>query len=295
MSSEEKILLIINKNSGTGNKPDVPDIVASHTEMAGRSFKTYTISGDNDSAQINQEIKSYKPSLVVASGGDGTVNLVGQLLIGKKIRMGIIPTGSANGMAYELGIPTDVIKAVDLLFTGKPIKIDAVKINNSSTSFHLCDIGLNARIVKSFEEEGGRGMMGYAKHLFKEIFSPEISFTMNFNTPSKNIKTKAIMAVIANSTSYGTGAKINPTGNLSDGKFELVILKPHPPWFVFKMLVTMFRGTLHLQRYIKVYPLEEVKISLSEPHELQVDGEVLGLHKLVEAQIIPKALEVIVP
>jgi diacylglycerol kinase family enzyme len=103
------------------------------------------------------------------------------------------------------------------------------------------------------------------------------------------------MAVIANSTRYGTGAIINPTGDLEDGRFELIILRPHPVWLLLKLIFVMFAGTIHRQKFVKVFSLRKTEIQLSEPHELQIDGEVHGLHQRIEAESIPRAVEVLVP
>ena len=101
------------------------------------------------------------------------------------------------------------------------------------------------------------------------------------------------MLVFANAKSYGTGAIINPTGKISDGRFEIIVLRPYPWWFVFTFLYAVFTGKLHRMKYIKVYSVKKAGISLVRKQEIQVDGEIIPDVKNIDAEILPRALKVL--
>jgi diacylglycerol kinase family enzyme len=197
-------------------------------------------------------------------------------------------------MAVELGIPQRINNALESILTAKSKNIDVLEINNQYISMHLSDIGMNARIIKRFEKEGVRGLYGYTKQFFKELRRPK-RFYCTITIDGKTYTEKTLMVVLANATTYGTRAVVNPTGKLDDGKFEIVIIKPYPKWYIFKMFIAFFTGNLDKLRKVKILQGKECKINLSKPHELQIDGELVGEQREVVAKILKYALRILVP
>lgn len=289
-----RILFVVNPSSGKGLRQDVETSISDFSAEFGFEFRIYRTTGKNDGEKIRRIIDEYQPERVIAAGGDGTVNIVAAELINSNIVLGIIPAGSANGLAYNLGIPDNFEAALRKNLRDEKKPVDVIRINKKHYCLHLGDIGLNARIVKRFEEEGAKGMTGYGKQLFKELFEGKTSFTFYLNIPGRRRrKMKAEMVVIANAKSFGTGAIINPAGKLSDGKFEIVVIRPYPWWFVFTFLYASFTGNLHKMRYVKVFSASEAEISLPEAQEFQIDGEVLPKTKKINVEILHNALKVI--
>jgi len=160
-----KLLFIINPTSGNTSNDEA--ILSIHRSMAesGHAFKFLYTSTDNVDERITRQIEDYKPDRIAACGGDGTVQQVARNLIGQKTPMGILPLGSANGLAKALNIPQDLEEALDLFIHGKNNDpLDLLEVNNQ-ICIHLSDIGTNAILVKNYEEAGDKGMIGYAKHL----------------------------------------------------------------------------------------------------------------------------------
>jgi diacylglycerol kinase (ATP) len=145
----------------------------------------YETTGENDKKGLRTLMKKFKPEVVFAVGGDGTVNLVATELIGSKTKMGIIPAGSANGLAYNLGIKDDLDQIFTDMELEKPMLMDGIKVNREHFCFHLGDIGINARIVSRFEKEGSKGMIGYGKHLIKELFNKKTWFSFYLQIPGE--------------------------------------------------------------------------------------------------------------
>ncbi len=288
-----KILFVINPKSGNSRSVNYETEISLFAEKVKFEYKIYKTTGENDGEYIQQLLHNYKPEKVIGIGGDGTFNLVASELIGKEIPLGIIPGGSANGLAFNLNIPTRFFEALETNVTGESFPMDAILINDSYYCFHLGDLGINARIVKRFEKENTRGMLGYGKQLFKELFSPKSFFSYNIEIEDRKKRSKAEMIVIANAHSYGTGVQINPDSSLNDGKLEVVVIKPYPWWFVFNFIFAGFTGNLHRMEYVKIYKAGKARIILDKSQDFQIDGEVMGETKELNLEVIPNAIRVV--
>src|SRR5690606_15640743 len=162
-----KVLFIINVKSGSGLGETLHQLIEKEAKTDGFDFQTYEMNCEpgEDEVNIREKIVAYKPAIVAAAGGDGTVNFLASILSGSSLSLAIIPCGSANGMARELGIGNDLTEAIKLICHGVHRRIDILLINDQP-SVHLADVGLNASIVKRFDQDTQRGIRTYAKHLF---------------------------------------------------------------------------------------------------------------------------------
>jgi diacylglycerol kinase family enzyme len=210
-----KILFIINPISGGKTKVNYKETIQQYFEMLPHNIHLFELTGKNDSDAINKQINKIKPDRVVAVGGDGTVTLVAKQILGTPLPMGILPAGSANGMAKELNISTTISEALDIVVSGTIKCSDVIEINNQ-ICLHLSDIGLNAQLIKYFDEGDIRGMLGYARLVFKVLWRKQ-NMQVVIQSKDKEIKRDAFMVVLANASKYGTGAVINPQGDLYDG------------------------------------------------------------------------------
>lgn len=289
--SRTKVLFVINPKSGSARDNTLQDLITEQAESQNFDFQIYNMMGD-DEARITTEVKRFRPSIVAAAGGDGTVKLLAGILANTKITLAIIPYGSANGMAKELYI-SDIDFALELLSKGKKQTIDLISINKE-ICIHLADVGLNARVVKRFDKDPKRGKLTYAKHLFGEMFFLK-SYRFSITYDEQVISRKGVSITFANAMRYGTGAVINPHGILNDGKFELVIVKPFPRVQLLSIAWKMFRGKLHTSDYVEIISCTEATIVSSRKTTLQIDGEVIGKVKEIRLAVIPRALSVLVP
>lgn len=294
---DTRLLFIINLKSGSSDNETVEqtihDVIADFLNAGNKISYEVIELGDGITREIIKEkISTYEPQTIVAGGGDGTINFVASIIAGLDVRLGIIPLGSANGLASELGIPTRVDEAVRLVITGKSLPMDIVRINEDHISLHLSDLGINARIIKEFEKEGKRGFKSYFKHFLKELVKPGKSFKCTLKTEGESITHHAYMTLIANSNKYGTGANINPSGHKDDGIFEVIMIRPYQRW-IWRSFIGAFTGTFHKKPHVEVYPCEEAIITVTPAQELQIDGENLGKHNKVHAKIEKHALNIV--
>jgi len=288
-----KLLYVINPISGgiekNGFRKQIADKCGDKID-----FTFFETTGENDKEKLLQAIDDFTPTAVVACGGDGTVNMVAEVIIGQDIGLGIVPLGSANGLATELEIEEDVDQALDIITNGKTQAIDVLKINGEHLCLHLSDVGLNANLIKRFEKDSGRGKIGYARHFFDTLFK-KTPLRYKIHSENKSFRAKAEMIVFANARKYGTGAIVNPIGKIDDKQFEVCIFKPYPWYAIFRLTFLFFSGKLNYSPFVKIFSTEQVTVESNKPEHLQIDGEPIGKFNKVQVEMFDDQLKVFVP
>ena len=288
-SSSAKLLFIVNPGSGN-QQINYSEAIALYFKGQSQEIQIFELPKNCSQEKIKQTIDQSRADRVIAVGGDGTLKLVAECLQGANTPIGIIPAGSANGMAKELGIPLELDAALQVAANGQPKKIHAIKVNGE-LCIHLADIGFNAYIIKRFDSLPSRGMLGYAKAAWQALWSHH-KMEIALEIKGKQIKTQAAMVVIANATSYGTGVKINPEGDLSDDLFEVILVKKYT---VLEILKVRFTELLFNPEKIELFHTKDLCIKTKHKVHFQVDGEYLGKVNRVEAIILPAAITIICP
>lgn len=287
----QKLLFVVNPNSGGKSRQDYETLIKEYFKTLHHNVNYYVLTGKNDASAIKKIVSSFKPGKVVAVGGDGTLNMVAKIIMGSNIQMGIIPAGSANGMAKELNLPAAFEDMMKLIVDGTSKKTDILKINDDDICLHLSDIGLNARLIKYFEEGNMRGKLGYAKVALKVLWRKQ-NIKVLIEAPGQVIKRDAFMVVLANASKYGTGAVINPEGNLYDGVFEVIIIRQLA---IVEILKMWFRPKPFNKKNIEIVKACNVHIVTGHKVHFQVDGEYKGKVTEVKAKILPGSLNLLVP
>jgi diacylglycerol kinase (ATP) len=288
LTAKLKLLFVINKCSG--NKTvDYEEVINTFFKDNSQVVLTkYMIEAHVDCNVLREYINSIGPDIVVAVGGDGTIKLLAEVLSGSDIPVGILPAGSANGMAKELNIPMDPVAALELVTSGTSHRIHMVRVNDE-LCIHLSDIGFNAYVVKTFDAQPSRGMFSYIKAAWKVLwrhYRMKAVFNINGGTVQRN----AVMIVIANATSYGTGIKINPDGKLDDDLFEVIIIKKISVMEILKMKMSGF--TFNPQKTESIQT-KSLHIQSRKKVHFQVDGEYRGKVNEVKAEILPASFSII--
>ncbi|WGQ07687.1 diacylglycerol kinase family lipid kinase [Pedobacter gandavensis] len=284
-----KLLFIVNPGSGN-QQINYSEAIALHFKGQPQEIQIFELPKNCSQEKIKQAINESKADRVIAVGGDGTLKLVAECLQGSNMPIGIIPAGSANGMAKELGIPLELDAALQVAAKGQPKKIHAIKVNGE-LCIHLADIGFNAYIIKRFDSLPSRGMLGYAKAAWQALWSYH-KMEIQLEIKGKQIQTQAAMVVIANATSYGTGVKINPEGDLSDELFEVILVKKYT---VLEILKVRFTELPFNPEKIELFHTKDLCIKTKHKVHFQVDGEYVGKVNRVEATILPAAISIICP
>jgi YegS/Rv2252/BmrU family lipid kinase len=287
---KKSIIMIVNPISGDVDKTQFVEAATIYTEKENLELILYETSGENDLAKIRELYKEHQPERILVAGGDGTIKMVAEAVEKHDVIIGILPAGSANGLSVDLNLPLTLEENLEIAFYGNYIEMDMISINGKK-SLHLSDIGLNADLVKNYENSETRGMWGYAIQAYTTLVDMQDPFEASITANNQTISCVARMIVIANSQKYGTGVVINPDGAMNDGKFELVILK-NLDLIVFGKIIT---GNIPIETEdIEIISTDRASIKTNTPVNFQIDGEYCGAETNLEISILHKQLKVAV-
>lgn len=287
----KKILFIINPISGGKPKIKLPALIVAHLDSTrfDPSFR-FTENVGHASIIVQQAIEE-KIDIVVAVGGDGTVNEVAAKLIHTAIPLGIIPLGSGNGLARSLNLPMAVQKAIRVINTGVPTRIDAAKLNQAYF-FNMAGIGFDAHLSAAFASNKTRGLLGYIQLGLKEItaYRPQ---RYEITVDGTTINRLAFMVSVANSSQYGNNVHISPQSSLTDGLLEVCIVKPFPLYKLPILAYQMLRATTHQSKMVEIIRGRTIQIVRQGAAAIHLDGEPKVETQTIDISIFPLALNVI--
>lgn len=288
-----KIQAIINPISGVGSKRKIPKMIEEACEKKGYPLQIFFTEYAGHASELTKQAIKENVDLIIAVGGDGTVNEIAQAMIHSEAALGIIPKGSGNGLARELHIPMDSKRALDMLIKGHVITIDCCKANER-VFFTTCGVGFDAAVSQKFSKEKKRGSLTYVKNTVEEYLSykPEVYELLIDN---QTIREKAFLVACANASQYGNNAYIAPHANIQDGKMDVTILSPFTPLDIAPLAVQLFTKQLERNSKIKTLRASQVTIIRQKEGMMHLDGEPIMAEDRIDISIIPKALKVITP
>ena len=256
-------------------------------------------------------------SPVVAWGGGGTVNEVASALMRRGAVRGIVPAGSGNGLARELGISLRPEEAIDTALRGRDRVIDVGElagrpfVNLAGVGLPASVAHLFARLARQSSPDGptnpagvravpgrrlpaGRGLAGYVRATALELLRYR-SGRYAVAAGGRTIERRALFIEVANGRQYGNGAVVAPRARLDDGLLDLVTVDPIGPARAAWGLWRLFNGTIDRHPYVHCSPVGGVTISADRPLRFHIDGEAVQGGESLTAKIHPKALRVRVP
>jgi YegS/Rv2252/BmrU family lipid kinase len=232
---------------------------------------------------------------VLAWGGDGTVNEVASALAFRDATLGIIPSGSGNGLARELGIPLDPARAFAVALGGRVCRIDAGELDRR-LFFNVAGIGLDARVAHCFAADGlvRRGLWRYLQIAARELFTYE-SMSYTIVTDGADVRVNALLIAIANARQYGNGALIAPAAALDDGRLDVVVVAGRSPFAAILQAPRLFTGQIGRAPGVTSVKAVEVEVTSDQAVPYHVDGEPFVGGLSVRARSRPGALRLVVP
>ncbi|MCL1938187.1 MAG: diacylglycerol kinase family lipid kinase [Candidatus Azobacteroides sp.] len=289
----KKITAIINPISGTSSKKGILTLLDQYfpKEEFDRQF-FFTEYHGHASKIATQAVKD-KADYVIAVGGDGTVNEVAKALIHSSSVLGIVPTGSGNGLARDLSIPLDSRKALEVIKEHHVTRIDYCKANNE-VFFCTCGVGFDARVSKRFAKEKKRGPWAYMKSIITELrdFQPD---TYEIDLENEVLKRKAFLVTCANASQYGNNAFIAPQAHINDGVMDVAILSPLNFWDYLPLVIQMFTKQMPKNNKIQYYKSKKLVLKRKKPGTMHIDGEPIQMGETIRIETIHNGLNVIVP
>lgn len=288
-----KLLFIVNPISGGVDKEPFLKDAKSLCKKYGIPYSIFKTTGQNDKQEALKVVNQFKPDKIASVGGDGTTLFVATLLMGTDYPMGIIPLGSANGMAAELYVNLNPIEALkDIILSELVGGLDMIKINDEHYTLHIGDVGINASIVDSYEKDKNRGMVTYAKYFIEEMNRLK-PFKVIIKANGETIEMMTLMTAICNARKYGTGVPLNIIGNPMDGLFEIVLIKKVDTASLLAAGLAALHEKFHDSQSSSVIQTDKAEIIFEEPRLLQLDGEVIKKYDRLYVELLKGAVNFI--
>ena len=291
MAKKRKIVFILNPISGTHSKKEIPDLIDQTLDHETFDFEVILTEYAGHAAEIAKDCASKGIDIVVAIGGDGTVNEVARSLVHTKTALGIIPCGSGNGLARHLCLPMDTKKAIQIINSCKIEAFDYGVINDLPF-FCTCGMGFDAFISLKFAEAGKRGPMTYLENVLKEglKYKPE-TYEVEDETGTKRYK--AFLIACANASQYGNNAYIAPGATMKDGEMDVIIMEPFDTLDAPQVAADLFMKTLTNNSKIKTFRTKRLHIHRKEPGAIHYDGDPIMTGEDVDVHIEHQGINIL--
>ena len=289
----KEILFIINPISGTGRHAEVEKII--HEELDPSKFNSRIVYTDaaGEATVLCKEAVEKGVDVIVAVGGDGTVNEIGQGLVGTKSALGIIPTGSGNGLARHLKIPFNIRKAIKVINEGKLRKIDTATVNDK-VFLSIAGIGYDAFVAKKFSKASKRGFFSYFRIVSGEYprYKPR-KYVLDID--GKTITRRALLIAMANSNQFGNNTSIDPNATIDDGYIDVCILRRIPLLLIPFYVPLLFTKMFHKTQYIEIIRAKHATITRKKGKTMHFDGDPVAMGKTLDMKVNPLSLNIIIP
>lgn len=292
MNAVKKVLFIVNKHAGTGYQPAVEGKIQDICSKREIECTIEFTRGKGHATELAKEATKKDYHLVAAVGGDGTINEVAKGLLHTSTPMGIIPRGSGNGLSRHLRIPLVISKAVDCLFSGDIIRMDTFTVNNK-LSLNVSGIGFDGLIANHFGKDGKRGIAGYIRLTLKQYIQFK-EFEALIMANGFQLKKKAFIIAIANSSQYGNNARIAPYASICDQILHINFLTKIP-FYRLDMIFSFFKGTIHRSEFCEIIETDFMKITFQSPQPYHIDGEACGSDNEFIIKVLPSSLGILAP
>jgi len=288
---KEDIFFIVNPIAGAKSKTPIPHNIIKHIDKELFNPEIVFTNYSGHATELTKELLARSAKYIVAVGGDGTVNEVARAMLNTSARLGIIPTGSGNGLARHLNIPIGLIQAIEVINSKKETVIDSGNVNGRYF-FCTAGVGFDAHIGKVFDQSPHRGFGSYIFTTVKEFANYQpLKYTITSNGYYEELEAFAI--TFANAAQYGNNAYISPEANISDGLLDICILKPFAKFHAAEIGYRLFTKTLHKSHYLKIIRAKEFTISRAKAGMLHVDGEPTLMGAEIFVNTLHKSLHVL--
>ena len=279
---------IVNPNAGSKNKAKYTKLI--QLIKSNDAHIIWETTEPLEAVDFAKKALEQGANRIIAVGGDGTINEVASVLVGKAIPLGVIPVGSGNGLARHLNIPLNYKKAFQKALVGATIKIDVGHINNKPF-FCTAGVGFDAAVAHRFANSKGRGLLNYIKATIITLFKYKpIQVSIN-NAPVEKIFSLSI----ANANQFGNNAFISPFSNIQDGQLELVKIGILNKLQAGIIAVRLFKKSIHHSNDVHIIACKTASIYYAKNAPIHIDGENLVTdNELLNITISPLALNVIV-
>lgn len=278
------MLFIVNPISGKGRKARI----IAHLKENGHKVVCTEYAGH---AEVLAREASER--VIVAIGGDGTVNEVARGIVGTDKELGIIPCGSGDGLALHLGISRNYKQALKTILKGNVQKIDSGLINNRPF-FSVCGTGFDAIVSERFAKSGKRGLKKYVEIGLKtwREYAPE---KYKVEIDGDRFEIEASLLTIGNSSQWGNNARIAPLADISDGVLDMTAVDRFSLIEMPTLALLLMTGRLDRNNHVHCYRGRHIKISRPVKGPAHADGDWFSAGTELDIRILPQSLNVLIP
>ncbi len=289
---KKKAIFIINLISGTSDKAAIPGLIDQYLDKEQFDYEIAITQYAGHASEIASKAKDEGVELVVAVGGDGTVNEVARAIVHSNTALGIIPCGSGNGLARHLLLPLNVRKAIEVINAFDVRDLD-YGIINGFPFFCTCGMGFDAFVSMKFAEAGKRGPITYVENVLREglKYEPE---TYTIQDENGTIRYKAFLISCANASQYGNNAYIAPQASMSDGLMDIIIMEPFSLLDAPQISIEMFNKTLDKNSKIKSFRCQRLHIHRNAPGVIHYDGDPIMTGEDIDVELKPHGIKMLV-
>ena len=287
------IVAIINPVSGTGKKDKIPRLIDTVVDNDSNDVSIFMSEYAGHAHEIAAQAASDGADIVVAIGGDGTVNEVGSALCGTDTALAIVPCGSGNGLARHLRISMNASRALQVLNNGVVGVFDYCTVNNKPF-FCTCGMGFDAAVSYKFSNEGTRGFITYIKTTLSEYikYKPQ-EYLIDID--GAKLSEKAFVIACCNAAQYGNNAYIAPRATMQDGLIDVTVM--HPFNLVESPLIgaRLFLRQLNHDNHVSIYRGKRVVIERRHDDIVHVDGDPMMMPARIVVENVSKGIHILVP
>ena len=294
MDSGEKklsILFLVNPKSGVSRKRRVPQMVEKYIDRARYDVSVCYTQYAGHAYELARDAAARGVDVVVAVGGDGTVNEVGRAIVHTATALAVIPCGSGNGFARHVGIPIGVKSAIEFINKAEPVDIDYGKINGQPF-FCSCGMGFDAVVSSDFAKGKGRGVFNYIRYSLLDWvkYRPE---TYVVETEGMKEAFEAFVIACGNASQYGNNAYIAPFASMRDGLATVSILSPFNAFEVPLMATHLFTHTFDESTHVSTLTAPWIRIVREKPGPVHFDGEPYEMGKELLVEMVAGGIKVL--
>lgn len=289
----KRIVFLVNPISGIGKQKGIEKLIEERLDKTRYFPSVVYTEAPGHAAELSRKAASDQVDIVVAVGGDGTVNETASGLVDTATALAIIPSGSGNGLARHLKIPMNLKRAIEVINTGTIRKIDTATINDQ-LFVNLAGVGFDASVAKKFAAAGKRGFSTYLRittSSYKDYEPKQYTLVID----GKIYRRRALLISFANSSQFGNNTSIDPNASVSDGYIDVCIVGKMPFWKTFFLGPLLFLKKFDQTRYIEIIRAKEVILKRKKGKSIHLDGDPKTMGKELTMKVNPLSLNVIVP
>jgi len=295
-----RVAVIVNPVAGPSWRRRPPEVIAA---QIGRMLlrhhaegQVMLTTGPGHAKTLARDALKAGAELVVAWGGDGTINEVASALTHSQASLGIVPMGSGNGLAREIGAPAGREAALRAALTGTDRMIDAGELNGR-VFFNAAGVGFDAHVASVFASSAGhtRGFVSYASVTIRELFRYEAGEYVIRAEGQPARTCRALLISLANTPQWGSGARIAPAALMDDARLDLVLVPDLRPGVALANAWRLFAGSIGGWAAVETQRIHAATIRCTPPAAIHVDGEPAGRLDAIDIRVIPAALRVRAP